>query len=133
MAKKSEQAEGDEPQGGDISGGAQPNAWTRDTLMEHIAKIEELEAEIESEKGSYMEYCREKREEIKSAIESAKNKDGIPMGELKSALKIRKLSRKMDKEIAKSEGDTLKLIIQTIGGLAEMPLGKWAIESHQKA
>lgn len=60
----------------------------------YIHKIEGIEADIESEKGRFMAYCKTRRKLIKDAIKAAKDED-VPPPVLKGIVARRKFDRKI--------------------------------------
>lgn len=60
-----------------------------------IYEVEKIEAELESEKGSYMARCRALRDRRKSTIEEFRDK-GLSKRDITDALKIRKLEAKLE-------------------------------------
>jgi uncharacterized protein (UPF0335 family) len=58
-----------------------------------LKRIESLNADAESAKGTYMQECRERREDIKSVYEEAKDA-GVPPKALRGLVKKRALEKK---------------------------------------
>ena len=61
-----------------------------------IHKIEGIDADIESEKGRFMAFCKAKRKLIKDALKAAKD-EGLAIPVMKGIVEQRKLQRKIDK------------------------------------
>jgi hypothetical protein len=61
-----------------------------------LHKIEGVEADIESEKGRFMAFCKGKRKIIKDLYKAAKDEEVAPTV-LKGVVEQRKLQRKIDK------------------------------------
>lgn len=59
----------------------------------YLSRIENLLAEMETAKGSYLAECKERHEDIKSIYTEAKE-NGVPMKALKGLVKYRQLERK---------------------------------------
>ena len=61
-----------------------------------IHKIEGIDADIESEKGRFMAFCKAKRKLIKDHLKAAKD-EGLAIPVMKGIVERRKLQRKVDK------------------------------------
>lgn len=61
-----------------------------------LHKIEGIDADIDSEKGRFMAFCKAKRKLIKDALKAAKD-EGIAIPVMKGIVERRKLQRKVDK------------------------------------
>ena len=106
------------------------NGFNPEQVEAIVAKIEGIEQEKESEKGAYMQRCQVLNERKNMAFEEAQAYS-IPKKELKAVLKLRELDRKRVKLIEEAEGETrdnIELLIDALGGLAELPLGLAAID-----
>jgi uncharacterized protein (UPF0335 family) len=65
------------------------------------------------------------RAEIKDSYAKAKDA-GIPVGALKAAVKVRKIERAMEKDVA----EEYEQICRALGMLADMPLGQAALAAN---
>lgn len=99
-------------------------------IIDFVNRIEFVGEEMDSAKGTYMQECKERREDIRSIIKEAKDA-GIPAQSLKAVIKARELERK-----AKAARDDLgdldhqekyDLIRHALGDFADLPLGKAAL------
>lgn len=102
------------------------NGYDPEKVRGYVERIEKIDGELESEKGSYMRTCQGLRGSQKDILEEAAEKDGIPRKELKAVLKARRLERKAEKvraELESEQQDTYDLIRHALGDLADTPLG----------
>lgn len=60
-----------------------------------LKRIETVLADMESEKGTYMAQCKERREDIKGIYTEAKDA-GVPVKALRGVVKMRALEKKLD-------------------------------------
>jgi uncharacterized protein (UPF0335 family) len=58
-----------------------------------VERIENLHADMESKRGEYMSFCKNKRADIKSVLGEAKDA-GIPVKAMKGLIEYRQLERK---------------------------------------
>jgi uncharacterized protein (UPF0335 family) len=72
------------------------NNFDQDQVQSFIDAIEEQDKRMESEKGSYMRFCKSAREEQDTIYNSAKE-NGIPKKVLKGLVKERQLERQKKK------------------------------------
>jgi uncharacterized protein (UPF0335 family) len=96
-----------------------------------LKRIENLHDEIATERGIYMQKCRELREDVKSIVEEGKDQ-GIAPKALKGLVKFRALERRQQ-----AIGDGLDIADQSdfetlcaaLGDFADTELGQAAVES----
>lgn len=69
------------------------NSFDPDVVTSLLGKIDTFDADLLSERGSYMQKCRSIRESIQSVYDEAKAA-GIPKKELGTLVKIRKNEKK---------------------------------------
>jgi uncharacterized protein (UPF0335 family) len=96
----------------------------------YIKRIEALLGDLEDEKESYQERAEEIREDIKLVYAEAQH-DGVPVKELKAAVKARKLERRaasVRDGLGMSERETFDQIRHALGDLADTPLGGAVLE-----
>jgi hypothetical protein len=101
------------------------NGFDPAIVMRFVTDIERYEEAMASKQGEYMAYCKGQRELINAALDRAKDA-GVPKKELKAALKIRKLKRKIEDvcdDLEEDERETLDMIRSALGDLADTPLG----------
>lgn len=102
---------------------------------EFVQRVETLNRDLASEKGTYMATCKGIREDIKLVLTEAA-KAGITRKTIKTAVKVRDLERKAaeargDLDIA--DQDMLDNIRLALGDLAELPLGQAALGDAEGA
>lgn len=115
---------------------AQPvsNGFDPDVLQDIVSRLDELDATLASERGKFMKRCRDIAEDRKGVMTEAKAR-GIPLKPLKTELKIRKLSHKMEEMRSELETEDLeqaKLIQEALGDYANLPLGKAAVDAEER-
>lgn len=113
---------------------AKSNGFDKQVLTSVVKRIEGVFAELLSERGSYMERCKEIRAGFASCYEDAKNA-GIPRKELKALIKTRELERKIDEQISALEEDeklTFQMLEEALGDFGETPLGSAALNAKRK-
>lgn len=96
-----------------------------------LQRIENLHADLESKKGSYMAECKTVREDIKLVYGEAKEA-GVPAKALRGVVKYRALTRKMD-AIADGldidEQSSYETLVEALGDFASTELGA-AVLAH---
>lgn len=95
----------------------------------YLERIENVLAELDSERGEYMANCRALRDDIKEIYSEAKDA-GVDKKALKGLVDWRILERKQEKLTADLEAENAKLLehlIETLG-----PLGMAAAERMQR-
>jgi uncharacterized protein (UPF0335 family) len=103
-------------------------------LQDIVSRLDELDATLASERGKFMKRCRDIAEDRKGVMTEAKAR-GIPLKPLKTELKIRKLSHKMEEMRSELETEDLeqaKLIQEALGDYANLPLGKAAVDAEER-
>jgi hypothetical protein len=106
----------------------EPNA---EAIREAFTGILDCHEQLASEQGTYMQRCREIREQMASIYDQAKD-----AGVTKKVLKA-KVSEHLLKKRAKACRDNLEadeqsefdMIVEALGQLAELPLGVAAIDA----
>lgn len=99
-------------------------------LIEFVARIENLHAEIAKEKSAFMLTCKALQQDIKEVLEEAQTK-GIPKKPLKAIVK----QRALEKKVAACRDDlddidhisAFDIMKAALGDLADLPLGQAAI------
>jgi len=110
------------------------NGFEPSVLQDIVSRLDELDATLASEKGKYMKRCREIAEERKGIMTEAKAR-GIPLKPLKTELKIRKLSHKIEEmrsELEPDDMDQAVLIREALGDYADLPLGAAAVAANER-
>ncbi|MCK9994503.1 MAG: hypothetical protein Dbin4_03023 [Alphaproteobacteria bacterium] len=99
-------------------------------LIEFVARIENLHADLEKEKSAYMLACKALREDIREVLEEAQEK-GLPKKPLRAIVKQRALEKKaaacrddLEDSDHLSAFDIMKA---ALGDLADLPLGQAAM------
>ncbi|HEY2212301.1 MAG TPA: hypothetical protein VGH62_11925 [Bradyrhizobium sp.] len=103
---------------------------TSEEVQAAVSKIEVCQDELLSERGAYMQKCRQIREGIAAAYDLAKQR-GILRKQLRALLKERDLERKLHAVRADLEADEVEhfdFLKQKLGDLAETPLGQAALK-----
>jgi uncharacterized protein (UPF0335 family) len=129
MAKKMSQDKAAAPKSRAGSNGFDP-----EVLNSLAERIENVEAEGESDKGAYMQRCKARNEDIADIVEEGKAR-GIPPKPFKKALRARKLSKKiealradLDDMVDRESYDQIRL---SLGDLADLPLGEAALKGKE--
>jgi uncharacterized protein (UPF0335 family) len=94
-----------------------------------LKRIETLNTDLGSLRGSYMSDCKAIRGDIKEVIAEAKDK-GVPSKALKQLVRYRELERKQRDLAANLDIDetaTFETLVAALGDLATLPLGEAAI------
>lgn len=110
----------------DENGGAvRSNGYDPEAVKSFVARIENLQGEIEELREAFKSDCEPLKEDIKVVKEEAEYA-GIPKKELNKVLSARALAQKIEKQRGKLEPhektnyDNLML---ALGGLKDLPLG----------
>jgi uncharacterized protein (UPF0335 family) len=96
---------------------------------EFVQRVENLNADLATEKSEYMTRCKGIREDIKEVLSEAADA-GITRKTIKTAVKVRYLERKAAEardSLEEGEIETLDAIRLKLGDLAELPLGQAAL------
>lgn len=86
-----------------------------------LHKIEGLDADIESEKGRFMAFCKAKRKLIREALKAGKD-EGIAIPVMKGLVERRKLERKIEKiptDFDMDEEAAFKELVRAFGPLGQ--------------
>lgn len=119
-------SEGDTPKRGH-------NGIDVDKAKAFVGRIENVESEIDSERGSYMAKAKSLREDIKEIIGEAKDA-GIPKKALKAMVADRRLERKKRKlgdGLDIDEAAAFEQMKEALGDLAGLPLGAAALKGAE--
>lgn len=104
------------------------NGYDGDKLRAYIEKLEGYQGDIESEKGSYMQRCKNIRDSMDVVYEEAKAL-GIPKKVLKAHVALRELERKkgmiVDK-LSDDDAESFEIAADALGDFATLPLGEYA-------
>lgn len=110
------------------------NGFDPAVLNSLAERIENVEAEGETDKGAYMQRCKARNEDIADIVEEGKAR-GIPPKPFKKALRARKLSKKIEalradlNDMVDQESyDQIRL---SLGDLADLPLGEAALKGKE--
>jgi hypothetical protein len=105
------------------------NAPCTEDVQAAVRKIEACQEELLSERGAYMQRCRQIREGIGAAYDAAKDK-GILKKQLRALVKERDCERKLHAVRADLEADEVEhfdLLKEKLGDFANTPLGQAAV------
>jgi uncharacterized protein (UPF0335 family) len=94
-----------------------------------LKRIENLHADAEEAKAVYMNECKERREDIKSVYEEAKDA-GVPLKALKGLVKRRQLIRKADAIPAGLDIDEQSAYAQLVEALGELGMAAAKAAGH---
>jgi uncharacterized protein (UPF0335 family) len=111
------------------------NGYDPERVTQLVGRIENVLRDIDSIKGSMMEQCKRKHEEIKGIYDEAKEAFGIPKRALKGVVKARGLERKLEELRDNLEDDDQEAFDQlrhALGDLADTPLGAAAEAAAEK-
>jgi uncharacterized protein (UPF0335 family) len=92
-----------------------------------VRQIEEIDDDLESEKGEYMSRCRVLRDKRKDVFGAAKD-DGIAVKPLKAIVKRRKLERRIDALPSEFDVDESAQYSALAEAFAGTPFGDFAAE-----
>jgi uncharacterized protein (UPF0335 family) len=92
-----------------------------------VRQIEEIDDDLESEKGEYMSRCRVLRDKRKDVFGAAKD-DGIAVKPLKAIVKRRKLERRIDALPSEFDVDESAQYSALAAAFAGTPFGDFAAE-----
>lgn len=109
------------------------NQFDPDVVNNLLGKIDGFDADLDSEKGSYMKKCRDIRERINAVFEEAKA-HGVPQKELRVLVKIRKhekSSKKLFLELEHDQQESLKLLAAT-EKVKDLPLWRAAFDTEDR-
>lgn len=102
---------------------------------DYIRRVESLHADLQSERGTYMAACKSVREDIKQVYLDAKEQNGIPTKTLKAIVKQREYQRKAEAQkdfLDIDERSTFEQLVEDLAGLADLPLGKAAMDAQRR-
>lgn len=107
------------------------NGFDPAVLNSLVERIENIEADGETDKGEYMQRCKARKEDIADIIEEGKAR-GIPPKPFKKALSARKLNKKIEAlraDLADMvDQESYDQIRHALGDLADLPLGEAALK-----
>ena len=101
-----------------------PRAKTNDIAKKaepFLHKIEGIDADIDSEKGRFMAFCKAKRKLIREALKAAKD-EGVAIPAMKGLVEQRKLERKIAKiptDFDMDEAATFRELVRVFGPLGQ--------------
>jgi len=99
-----------------------------------VARIEEQLSELLSERGKYMQRCRNIRERIGEIYDEAKDEHSLPKKVLRKLIRTRELERRIENSIAELEADdrqTYEMLEDALGDFGETPLGQAALAAQK--
>jgi uncharacterized protein (UPF0335 family) len=105
------------------------NGFDPEVVSRFVSRLESLHSDLASEKGEYMQRCRQIRDEIKDVLQAAKDEDGIPKKALKTLIKKRELLGKIENLADFLEVDdrsAFEALEQALGDYGDTPLGQAA-------
>jgi uncharacterized protein (UPF0335 family) len=109
---------------------AKTNGYDPAKVQEFVGRIENLHNDIASEKGSFMQICKDIHSDINLVFDEAKEA-GIPKKALKKVITARALEAKAAAVREALEGedqDSFDLLRHALGDLADTPLGAAALK-----
>ena len=112
----------------------QTNGINAELGKSYVARVENLEAQIESERGQYMAKAKAIRSDIKDVITDAKA-DGIPKAALKAIVADRRLERRRKKIADGLDIDTgaaFEQLKEALGDYGSTPLGTAAVDQAER-
>jgi hypothetical protein len=111
------------------------NGLDQDLAISFVERIESLNRDLESERGTYMARCRPIQDAKKQVYDEGKD-----AGIRKAAMKVLVEKRKKLREIVKAESEledddreNYGLLDDAIPGLDDLPLGIAALDNDRKA
>lgn len=99
--------------------------------LPYLQRIEALNADLETERGTYMQRARSLRDDIKEVISEAKEKDSVPVKALKGLVRYRELEKKQ-KAIGDGldidEASTFEQLLEALGDFGATELGQATLD-----
>ena len=80
----------------DTDTAAAGNGYDPEIVQHLVGRIDSLHDDLATERGEYMQRCRQIRGEIKDVLQAAKDEDGIPKKALKFLVKKRQMLAKIE-------------------------------------
>src|SRR5215203_4491079 len=78
------------------TGAAGTNGFDPEIVQHLVGRIDSLHDELATERGEYMQRCRQIRDQIKDVLQAAKDEDGIPKRAIKALVKKRQMLAKIE-------------------------------------
>jgi hypothetical protein len=106
------------------------NGYDGDALNGFLQQIADVDDELATMKGDYMQACKGPRAKIKEILATAKESD-INMRAFREVLAKHRDARKQERRIADLEDDdasAYELMIEALGPFVDTPLGKAALD-----
>ena len=106
------------------------NGYDAEKLNGYLAEIAEVDDELLTLKGEYMQACKGPRNKIKDILHTAKE-DGINLVALREVLTRHRDDRRAERRIADLEADdadAFEQMLSALGELGDLPLGKAALD-----
>lgn len=110
---------------------ATTNGYDPEKTQSYVSRIENLHADLDSERGKYMAACRPVHDDIKEVYAEAKE-EGFSARALKAVVKSRLLEKKaaaQRDDLDGEEVDNFDNIRLALGDLDGTPLGNAALEN----
>lgn len=111
------------------------NGYDTDAAEEFLERVENIEKEMESDRGAYMAKCKAHREDIKEVLSEAESEHGFDPKVMKILIQERKLLKKIKDAPngldidATSQYDALTT---ALGAFADTALGGAALDAARK-
>jgi hypothetical protein len=108
----------------------QTNGYDADKLNGYLDQIADVDDELQSMKGEYMQRCKGPRAKIKEILATAKEA-GINMVAFREVLAKHRDERKQERRIADLEADdasAYELMLTALGEFGDTPLGQAALD-----
>lgn len=110
-------------------GAAETNGFDRAVTESMLKEIDDLDAQLASLKGEYMNACKGPRGDIADIFKAAKDK-GLPMRAFRALVKNRRLDKKMAANVERLEDDdqaNYDALVVGLGDFVDLPLGHAAL------
>ena len=96
------------------------NGYDPEKVASYVNPIERVDRDLESEKGAYMNRCKQLRDQKKNIIEDARDA-GLPKAPLKAMVKIRMQEGKIEDLRAELEPDEVEQLDLLIHAMEQAP------------
>lgn len=105
------------------------NGFDPDVVQNLVGSIESLHDELATERGEYMQRCRQVRDHIKDVVQAAKDEHGVPKKAIKLLVKQRKVLAELDaieQDLEPDDGHAFRQLEAALGDYGGTPLGQAA-------
>lgn len=111
------------------------NGFDTEMSQAYVDRLEAIQQQLDSEKGTYMQRCRELRADMAAVLDEAKE-DGLPKKLVKIHVNLRKLEKQkeaMIEALGDDDAETFDLMAEALGDYAKLPLGMAALNSARQS